>query len=467
MVLSQPGCWFDKNDQQNPMGMGMRKPQVSIVDIVPVDQPLISTLQGRTNPYMVAEVRPQVSGILQKRLFDEGADVKEGQPLYQIDDSLYKAAVASAEAELARAESVLYQNQLTAGSYEQLVKTNSVSKQQNDDAQAAVKQSAAAVESAKANLKTAQINLDYTTIRSPITGKAGRSLVTPGALLTSYQANNMAVIQTLDPIYVDVNQASTDLLRMKKDMAEGRLLSTKGQIPLELILENGEKYPYPGVLTLSEVSVDQGTGTITLRAEFPNPEGLLLPGMFVRAELPEGTRKDAIMVPQRAVMRTPNGSPYVYVVEADGKVGQKDIKTERTVGQNWLVLDGLEKGDKVIVEGLQRIRPGVPVEIVDLMPTSAPTIVKSLVGVKSENPNAVAQPEQKAASTEEKPKAEGGSAIESAQAAKVQPATTATATSTDQDKDKVKEKGPDATSAKTEEKAPAQASAAVQTKNKS
>lgn len=367
-LLSLSAC-SDKEQGPAPAAQS-RKPQVSVVDIVPSSQVMITTLQGRTAPYMVAEVRPQVGGILQKRLFDEGADVKEGQPLYQIDPSVYQAQVASAKAELARAESVLYQSQLTAKRYAQLVKTDAVSKQQNDDAQAAVKQAQAAVQAAKAQLQSAQINLDYTTIRSPIDGKAGRSLVTPGALLSGYQANNMVVVQTLDPIYVDVNQASGDLLKLKKELADGTLKANNGEIPIQLILEDGTKYNLPGSLTLSEVSVDEGTGTLTLRAEFPNPDGLLLPGMFVRAELPQGVRENAILVPQRAVLRRTDGSPYVLVVE-NGVVAQKAIKTEETAGSNWVAEEGLKPGDKVIIEGFQRIRPGVPVDIVDPLSKTA------------------------------------------------------------------------------------------------
>lgn len=355
-----------------PGGQGMGKSQVSVVEIQPTQQVMVTTLQGRTAPYMVAEVRPQVGGILQKRLFDEGAEVKEGQPLYQIDPSVYEAQVASAKAELARAESVLYQSQLTAKRYAQLVKTDAVSKQQNDDAQAAVKQAQAAVQAAKAQLQTAQINLNYTTIRSPIEGKAGRSLVTPGALLSAYQANNMVVVQTLDPIYVDVNQASGDVLKLKKDLADGKIKANRGEIPIQLFLEDGSKYNLPGTLTLSEVSVDQGTGTLTLRAEFPNPDGILLPGMFVRAELPQGVRENAILVPQRAVLRRTDGAPYVLTVE-NGVVTQKNIVSNETSGPNWIVEEGLKPGDKVIVEGFQRIRPGVPVDIVDPLSKTAST----------------------------------------------------------------------------------------------
>lgn len=354
----------DKGAQNMGPGAGaQRKPQVSVVEVTPSNETLITTLQGRTAPYMVAEVRPQVGGILQKRLFDEGAEVKEGQALYQIDKSLYEAQRASAEAEVARAESVLYQARLTANRYSKLVKNDAVSKQQNDDAQAAVKQANAALAAAKAQLKAAEINLDYTLIRSPIDGKAGRSLVTPGALLTAYQANNMVVVQTLDPIYVDVNQASGDVLRLKKDIAEGKVKANDGAIPINLILEDGTKYKYPGTLTLSEVSVDEGTGTITLRAEFPNPDHTLLPGMFVRAELPQGVKENALKVPQRALLRRADGAPYVLTVE-NGTVTQKPVVAKDTSGPDWIVEEGLKPGDKVVIEGFQRIRPGVPVDIV-------------------------------------------------------------------------------------------------------
>lgn len=340
-----------------------RAPQVSVTEIQPTELDMTTTLQGRTAPYLVADVRPQVAGILQKRLFKEGSEVKEGQALYQIDPAVYEAAVASAKAEFQRAQAVLYQTRLTANRYAQLVKTNAISKQNNDDAQAAYKQAQAAVAAAEAGLKNAQINLDYTTVRSPISGRIGRSLVTPGALLSAHQAQNMAVVQTLDPIYVDVTQSSKEILSLKKDIAAGKLKTKGGAIPVTLIMEDGTKYPQTGELTLSEVSVDPGTGTITLRAEFPNPENILLPGMFVRTELPQGTMEKALLVPQRAVMREANGTPYVYVVE-DGKIAIRRLVTHRTQGQNWIVEEGLKPGEKVVIEGLQRIRPGVPVQIV-------------------------------------------------------------------------------------------------------
>ncbi len=345
-------------------------PQVSVVEIQPDTRAQTTILQGRTAPFLVAEVRPQVSGILQKRLFKEGEEVKEGQPLYQIDPAVYKAAVESAKAEVERAKSLVMQTRNSANRYAQLVKTEAVSKQMNEDAQAAYKQAQASLLAAQAQLKNAEINFGYTTITSPITGKIGRSLVTPGALLSGYQANNMAVVQTLDPIYVDVNESSRDLLKMKKELAEGRIKVNEGAIPVSLTLEDGSVYPLEGKLELSEVSVDEGTGTITLRAVFPNPNQTLLPGMYVRTKLPQGLRENAIFVPQRAVLRESNGSPYVYVVQ-DGKIAIKKIKTIKTEGTDWLLESGLEPGDKVVIEGLQRIRPGVPVNIVPTMAEQA------------------------------------------------------------------------------------------------
>lgn len=361
------GCDDQKNGGAPANAM---VPQVSVVEIQPDTRAQTTILQGRTAPFLVAEVRPQVSGILQKRLFKEGEEVKEGQPLYQIDPAVYKAAVESAKAEVERAKSLVMQTRNSANRYAQLVKTEAVSKQMNEDAQAAYKQAQASLLAAQAQLKNAEINFGYTTITSPITGKIGRSLVTPGALLSGYQANNMAVVQTLDPIYVDVNESSRDLLKLKKEIAEGRIKVNEGAIPVSLTLEDGSVYPLEGKLELSEVSVDEGTGTITLRAVFPNPNQTLLPGMYVRTKLPQGLRENAIFVPQRAVLRESNGSPYVYVVQ-DGKIAIKKIKIIKTEGTDWLLESGLEPGDKVVIEGLQRIRPGVPVNIVPTMAEQA------------------------------------------------------------------------------------------------
>ncbi|MBQ8829895.1 MAG: efflux RND transporter periplasmic adaptor subunit [Burkholderiaceae bacterium] len=359
------GCGKESAQQAGPTGVAAL-PQVSVYEVTPSTTTMISVLQGRTSPYLVAEVRPQVTGILQKRLFTEGAEVKEGQQLYQIDPATYRATVDSAKASLANAESVYAQANRTAKRYAKLVKSNAISQQQNDDAQAARIQAAAQVKAAKAALQTAQINLGYTAIKSPISGIIGRSLVTPGALLTANQANYMAVVQTLNPIYVDVNQASTDLLRLRKEVASGRLKAENGEIPVELIMEDGSIYAHKGVLRLSEVSVDEGTGTITLRAEFPNPQQDLLPGMYVRAKLPEGVRENAILIPQKALLRLTNGTPYVLVVNKENRLEQRIVKTNRTLNGQWILDEGLNPGERVVIEGFQRVRPGVPVNVVPL-----------------------------------------------------------------------------------------------------
>ena len=356
------GCDSQKSTGA-PAGAGaQRAPQVSVTEIQPTELDMTTTLQGRTASYLVADVRPQVAGILQKRLFKEGSEVKEGQALYQIDPAVYEAAVASAKAELQRAQAVLYQTRLTANRYAQLVKTNAISKQNNDDAQAAYKQAQAAVAAAEAGLKNAQINLDYTTVRSPISGRIGRSLVTPGALLSAHQAQNMAVVQTLDPIYVDVTQSSNDFLRLKQELADGRLKQENGKAKVELVTNDGLKYPQSGTLEFSDVTVDQTTGSITLRAIFPNPDHTLLPGMFVRARLEEGVNPDALLVPQQGVTRTPRGDASVMVVGEGDKVEVRQVTASQAIGDKWLVTDGLKSGDRVIVTGLQKIKPGVQVK---------------------------------------------------------------------------------------------------------
>jgi membrane fusion protein (multidrug efflux system) len=359
------GCDKDKEAAQAGAQAGaQRLPQVSVTQVQPEAVELISVLPGRITSALVSEVRPQVTGILQKRLFEEGANVKEGDVLYQIDPAVYEAAVNSAKAALANAESVLHQSTLTANRYANLIKTEAVSRQQYDDSQAAKVQAAAAVQSAKAALKSAEINLAYTQVKAPISGTIGRSLVTPGALVTANQASNMAVVQQLDPINVDFNQPSSEWLRLKKEIASGALKTEKGRIPIELILEDGSVYSHKGALQLSEVSVGEGTGTITIRAEFPNPDRLMLPGMFVRAKLPEGTRENTIRVPQKSVMFMPNGTAYVYVLNADNVIGQRPVVLDRSDAGLWVLRSGLKGGEKVVTEGFQRIRPGVKVSVV-------------------------------------------------------------------------------------------------------
>jgi membrane fusion protein, multidrug efflux system len=310
-------------------------------------------------------VRPQVGGIIQKRLFIEGSDVKEGDALYQIDPAAYQAAYDSAKASLSRAEANLVPLRLKAGRYAELVKINAVSQQEYDDTSAALKQAEADVAAGRAAVETARINLEYTKVIAPISGRIGRSSVTNGALVTASQPVALATIQQLSPIYVDVVQSSAELLQLKQDLASGVLKNGgAAQASVRLVLEDGSPYPLPGTLKFSEVTVDQSTGSVTLRAVFPNPKHLLLPGMFVRAILDEGFDEHAILVPQRAVTRNPAGNALVMVVNSDEKVEPRVIKVVRIIGENWLVSEGLKSGDRVIMEGIQRTRPGSPVRTV-------------------------------------------------------------------------------------------------------
>lgn len=356
-------------------------PEVGVVVIQQQKVALTTELAGRTSAYLIAEVRPQVGGIIQKRLFTEGADVKAGEVLYQIDPATYQAAYNSAKAALARVEANLIPARLKSERYKELVKINAVSQQDYDDATAALKQAEADVEAGKAALETARINLAYTKVTAPISGRIGRSSVTNGALVTASQPSALATIQDLSSIYVDVTQSSAELLRLKQNLASGLLKSSgAAQAHVKLLLEDGSVYPLPGRLKFSEVTVDQSTGSVTLRAEFPNPKQTLLPGMFVRAVLEEGVSEHATLVPQRGVTRNPAGNAMVMVVGSGEKVEPRTIKVDRTVGDNWLVSEGLKAGDRVILEGLQKARPGTPVKAVpfgskaDGTPAGAPKV---------------------------------------------------------------------------------------------
>jgi len=337
-------------------------PEVGVVDIQPQAVTLTTELPGRTSAYLVSEVRPQVGGIIQKRHFVEGAEVKAGQPLYQIDPASYQATYDSARASLSKAEASLISTRNKASRYEELVAIKAVSQQDNDDSQAALKQAQADVAAAQAAVETARINLAYTRVTAPISGRIGRSSVTPGALVTASQASALSTVQQLDPIYVDVTQSSAELLRLKRDLASGQLKPAgANQAAVKLLLEDGSAYPLPGKLQFSDVTVDQNTGTIMLRAVFPNPQGNLLPGMYVRAVLEEGDEARAILAPQQGVTRDTKGNPTALVVGADNKVELRVLTTRRVVGDKWLVSEGLKAGDKLIVDGLQKIAPGMPV----------------------------------------------------------------------------------------------------------
>jgi membrane fusion protein (multidrug efflux system) len=323
-------------------------PTVGVVVIKPQPVQLTAELPGRTDPFAVSDIRPQVGGILQKRLFTEGALVHRGDALYQIDPATYQAALANAQA-------VLTTTRAKATRYAALVKIGAVAPQDYDDAIAAYKQ-------AQANVQTAKINLGYTRITAPITGRIGRSLVTEGALLTADQTTAIATIQTLDPIYVDITQSNVELLNLKLAMEGGRLTNGgPSTARATLTLDNGTAYSRDGTLQFSEVTVDQTTGAVTLRAIFPNPDGVLLPGMFVRAKIIEGTETAAILVPQQGVSRNEKGDPTVLVVDAKGFARLHLLKVSRAIGDKWLVTDGLKPGDKIIVEGLQKVQPDMPV----------------------------------------------------------------------------------------------------------
>jgi membrane fusion protein (multidrug efflux system) len=300
-------------------------------------------------------------------MFTEGSEVTEGQPLYQIDPASYQAAYDSAKAALAKADATLAVDKLTERRQKKLTDTHVIAPQDYDSTYATMKEAEADVALNKASVETAQINLTYTKVLSPISGRIGRSSVTEGALVTNGQTSALATVQQLDPIYVDLTQSSSQLLRLQRELNNGQLKSVRDQkAAVRLILEDGTEYPEKGTLQFSEVSVDQGTGSVTLRAVFPNPRQVLLPGMFVRAEVEEGVNEQAILVPQRGVTRNQRGEPTALVVGANNKVELRALHTERTIGENWLVTGGLSAGDKVIVDGLQKVAPGAEVKTIAL-----------------------------------------------------------------------------------------------------
>ncbi|CAM3245790.1 RND family efflux transporter MFP subunit [Ectopseudomonas mendocina] len=344
-MLGLTGC------QESSAPETQQTPQVGVVTLEAKPFALTSEVPGRTSAYRIAEVRPQVNGIIQKRLFTEGSEVKAGQQLYQIDPATYEAAYKSAQATQLSAKSL-------ADRYKLLVSDKAVSQQAYDEARAASLQADAALEQAR-------IDLRYTKVMAPISGRIGRSAVTEGALVSNGQAGAMATIQQLDPIYVDVTQSSKELLRLRRDLAEGRLQkASESAAKVALKLEDGSRYAHEGTLEFSEVAVDESTGSVTLRAVFPNPDHLLLPGMFVHAELLSGVKQNAILAPQQGVTRNQRGEPTAMVVNAENKVEQRVLKADRTAGSAWLVEDGLKEGDRLITEGLQFVQPGAEVKAV-------------------------------------------------------------------------------------------------------
>ncbi|ELP2195092.1 efflux RND transporter periplasmic adaptor subunit [Salmonella enterica subsp. enterica serovar Champaign] len=336
-------------------------PEVGVVTLRPLSLPVTTELPGRTRAYRIAEVRPQVSGIILKRNFVEGSDIRAGVSLYQIDPARYQATYEQAKGDLAKALAAEHIARLDVKRYQPLLSTHYISQQAYDNAVATLKQTTATVMTARAAMDTARINLTYTKVTSPISGRIGKSSVTEGALVQSGQEMALATVQQLDPIYVDVAQSSDDFLHLKQALADGRLKRQNGRVAVMLVTGDGVTYPQTGTLEFTDVTVDQTTGSVTLHAIFPNPDHVLLPGMFVRAKLDEGINPDVLLVPQQGVSRTPRGEATAMVVDKNGKVDIRQIVAPRATGDKWLVTAGLSSGDRVIVTGLQKVHPGMQV----------------------------------------------------------------------------------------------------------
>jgi membrane fusion protein, multidrug efflux system len=365
------GCGQGGNAQ--PAGPAMPPPDVGVVTVTPGDVPLVTELPGRLEASRVAQVRARAAGIVQHRLFREGSDVRAGQPLFSIDPAPYAAAQASAQATLARAQANLGQASALAERYKPLVEANAISKQDYANAVAAQKQAEAEVAAARAAVQTAQINLGYASVTAPISGRIGRALVTEGALVGQGEATPLAMIQQIDPIYVNFTQPATEILNLRRALQEGRLkraVGAEGAL-VRVVLEDGSEHARPGRLLFSDLSVDPTSGQITLRAEVPNPGGALLPGLYVRVRLEQAKAGNAVLLPQQAVLRTAQGDT-VMVVAPDGKVGSRNVKVGAEQAGKWVILDGLKAGEQVIVDGFQKVRPNAPVKAVPWSPGGAP-----------------------------------------------------------------------------------------------
>ncbi|MBS7543265.1 efflux RND transporter periplasmic adaptor subunit [Ancylobacter oerskovii] len=365
ILLLVAGC--DGRDAATSQAPGTsERPQVGVVTLHPQSVAVTAEMPGRTTASLIAEVRPQVGGIIKERLFQEGSEVKTGDPLYQIDPASYQASYDSAVASLQKAEAAVPSAQAKLERYQGLIKQNAVSKQDYDDASASLAQAKAEVAAAKASVDTAKINLDYTRITAPIGGRIDKSSLTPGALVTASQDTALTTIRTLDPINVDVTQSSTNLLNLRAAISDGRIKIAGKDVKVRLKLDNGTPYPHEGTLEFASAYVDETTGTFGVRAQFPNPDRLLLPGMYVRAIVEEGVAPNSFLVPQRAVTRNTKGEPVALMVNGDGKVEQRLLAIGRSVGNNWLVESGIADGDRVVVEGSQFVTAGQmasPVEV--------------------------------------------------------------------------------------------------------
>jgi membrane fusion protein (multidrug efflux system) len=334
--------------------------EVGVVTLTAGPVTLSTELPGRTAAFMSSDVRPQISGLIKARLFTEGSIVRAGQPLYQIDPSLYRATVAQATASLASAQAALVTAEAKARRYNRLTDIEAVSKQDKDDVIATAGQARAAVGEAQATLQTARINLGFTRITAPIAGRVARSTYTQGALVTASQTDALTTIQRLDPIYVDITQSSSKIVGLRQALASGGALPASATIKLKL--ENGTDYPQTGVIEFAEATVDQSTGSVTIRARFPNPKNLLLPGMFVRVVSPEAIVPNAILAPQDGITRDPTGAATALIVGPDNKVVRRAVTTERAIGANWLITAGLKAGDRLIVQGVEKARAGAVVK---------------------------------------------------------------------------------------------------------
>ena len=341
------------------------RPEVAVVVLKTQPVTLTRELPGRTSAYLVADVRPQISGIVKRRRFTEGSLVHAGQVLYEIDDSLYRAQYDNATAALQKAQASEVAARLAARRAAELIKINAISAQDNDSAISTEAQATADVAAARAALDSAAVNLAYARIAAPITGRIGRSSVTPGALVTADQSTALATIQQLDPIYVDVNQSSADWLALKQEMDSGRIQSSGAGTPASILLENGATFPHAGKLLFSDVTVDPTTGNFLLRVLVPNPEGLLLPGMYVRAVIDEGVLPRGVLAPQEGIEHNPRGEATALVVDGAGRVEERHVGVTRAVGNRWLIDSGLSAGDRLIVSGMQKVQPGMPVRVVE------------------------------------------------------------------------------------------------------
>ncbi|OTG92999.1 efflux RND transporter periplasmic adaptor subunit [Acinetobacter sp. ANC 3832] len=393
------GCSKDpKEAQQGAAAQKMPPTEVGVIVAQPQSVEQTVELSGRTSAYQISDVRPQTSGVILKRLFTEGSFVREGQPLYEIDANTNRANLESAKAAVVRQQANLNALQVKANRYRQLIGINAVSKQEYDDLAAQVKLAEADVTAAQASLKNAQIDLGYSTVRSPISGQSGRSSVTAGALVTANQANALVTIQQLDPIYVDINQSSTELLRLRQQLSQGSI-DRSNNTKVRLKLEDGSYYSVEGNLAFSDASVNPDTGTVTLRAVFSNPNHLLLPGMFANAQIVQGVIPNAILIPQAAITRTPTGQAMAMLVNAKGAVEARPVTTSGVQGQNWIVTQGLQAGEKVIVDGIAKVKPEQQVVAKPYQPQAAAPQGQPAAGAQS---GTAAQPAQQPKPTEQK-----------------------------------------------------------------